>query len=503
MSLRGKPVDEEALVEFLHQTGIRNDLLAFVMAVFPWGQRGTPLAELRGPRAWQREDLEEMTAHVLAGGGLFRKATAAGRGIGKSAYVSWIVLWLLSTRLGSTVIVTANTEEQLKSKTFAEIGKWANLAINKHWFDVSVLSVRPAEWFGKLVREQLSIDTGYYYARGQLWSEENPDAFAGTHNPLGLAVLFDEASGIPAPIFTVTTGFFTEQGPDRYWLTYSNARRNSGGFYDAFHAPESPWRTRHLDARTVEGLDQTVFQGLIAQYGIDSDQVRVEVLGQFPKQGNRQFIGNELVHAAQAREVVEDKGAPLVMGVDIARYGDDKSVFRFRCGRDARSIAPIRYGNRDNMFIANELAKVMEKYRPDAVYIDAGSGTGVIDRVKELGFKVHEVWFGSSSTSPEWMNKRTEMWADMRDWLGGGCIDRDPLLFGDLTAPEYKAAGKAHDKTMLQSKEELKAMGYRSPDDGDALALTFAGHVSRKDTATSRQLGRVRLAKDLDWPMFT
>ena len=512
MPPKGTPKDEEALLTFLHTPAIKDDLYNFVMAVYPWGQKGTILERSDGPRQWQKQDLKDLSDHILSNQHrmqqgkdpvMWKSATAAGRGPGKSAKVAWLANWMVTTRLGSTTIITANTEMQLKSRTFAEVSKWTNLLINAHWFDQSVLSIRPAAWFAKILKEQLGIDTGYYYVQGQLWSEENPDAFAGVHNPLGVCLQFDEASGIPTVIFNVSQFFFTEPVLDRYWFVHSNPRRNSGGFYDCFHDPHTDWHLRHLDVRTVEGTDQAVYTTAIEKHGIDSDVVRVEILGEFPKQGTRQFIGNDLVRQAQQRELVDDMGAPLILGVDVARYGDDATVLRFRRGRDARSIPPIRYAERDNMYIANEVAKVIDRFRPQAVNIDAGNGTGVIDRLRELGYRVHEVWFGSVSSSPEWANKRTEMWADLRDWLGGGCLDNDPVLFGDLTAPEYHPHGKASDKMMLQSKEALKDLGYKSPDDGDALALTFATHVARTDLPTSRGGRRTRVADGLDYNVFT
>lgn len=506
------PEQEVELIRTLHAPDIKDNLYNFVMLAYPWGQKGTPLAEEAGPRLWQKEDLDEISDHILLNQQrmqekkapiLYKQATATGRGVGKSAKVAWIADWMMTTRIGSTNIITANTEAQLKTRTFAEVGKWTNLLINSHWFESTVLSVRPAPWFAELVKTQLGIDCGYYYCMGQLWSEENPDAFAGVHNPLGISVQFDEASGIPTPIFTVTAGFFARKHLNRYWLVYSNPRRNSGGFFDCFHTPNTDWKLRHLDARTVDGSDSAVFQSLIDQHGIDSDPVRIEVLGQFPKQGNRQFISNHVVYEAQHREVVEDRGAPLIVGVDIARYGDDQTVFRFRRGRDARSIPPIRFSERDNMYIANKLIEVANHYRPDAINVDAGNGTGVIDRVKELGLRVNEVWFGGSATSPEWANKRTEMWANLRDWLGGGCIDKDARLFADLTTPEYDYFGKAKDQVMLESKESLKHRGLYSPDDGDALALTFAHRVTRRDIRGARgPIGPNRTAKDVDYALF-
>jgi hypothetical protein len=501
--------EEQALMTELWDPQIADDLEKFVLFAYPWGKPNTPLCNMKGPRSWQRDDLQAITEHIKNQKGnimlgtdptMWREATASGRGVGKSAKISWLVDWMMTTRLGSTCIVTANTEPQLKTRTFAEIGKWTTLLINAHWFESTVLSVRPAEWFKKLLAEQLSIDCGYYYAQGQLWSEENPDAFAGVHNPYGVMVIYDEASGIPVPIFNVTEGFFTEPVLDRYWVVASNPRRNSGGFFECFNNHRAYWKLRQLDSRTVEGTDTALFNRMVEQYGIDSDTVRVEVLGQFPAQGNRQFISNTLVSGAQSRVLEKDPYAPLIMGVDIARYGDDSTVFRFRQGRDARSIAPVRFKNRDNMYVANEIARWIDTVHPDAVNIDAGNGTGVIDRLRERKYRVHEVWFGSDSESPEWANKRTEMWAKMRDWLGGGAIDGDPRLFGDLTAPEYDYFGKAKDKQMLESKESLKAKGFRSPDDGDALALTFATRVARRDNRASTA-NRARVARDIDYPL--
>jgi hypothetical protein len=502
--------DEERLIAAIHEPAIKDDLLAFVKFIYPWGKPGTPLEHYHGPRIWQAEDLREITAHLHAQQtvreargvpAMFRKATASGRGSGKSAEVAWLAHWMMSTRLGSTTIVTANTEMQLKSRTFAELTKWVTLALNAHWFDLTVLSMRPAPWFERAIKDALQIDTGYYYCQGQLWSEENPDAFAGVHNPLGVAVIFDEASGIPAPIFSVTEGFFTEPVVDRYWLIYSNPRRNSGGFYDCFHTHQAHWRLRHLDARTVEGTDPKIYAGLIDKHGIESDVVRVEVLGQFPNQGAHQFITSSAVQQAQARVLEPDPGAPLLMGVDVARFGLAATVVRFRQGRDARSIPPVVLKQRDNMAVVEELAHLITRYRPELVAIDIGQASGVIDRLRELGYKVHEVWFGKAASQPEYANVRTEIWARLRDWLGGGCLDHDPRLFGDLTAPEYHFYGKAQDALMLESKESMEDRGLPSPDHGDALALTFAFPAARRDLPASARR-RVRQAADVDYALF-
>lgn len=504
--------DEKKLMTELWSPEIADDPLAFVMFVYPWGKPGTPLENQTGPRKWQREELLAIKEQIrknkeLMALGLppevFKSATASGRGIGKSALTSWLVHWFMSTRLGGTCIVTANTEQQLKSRTWAELGKWITLAINGHWFDRSALSLKPADWFEKALKSQLKVDTGYYYAQAQLWSEENPDAFAGVHNHKGIMVLFDEASGIPPAIWKVTEGFFTEPILDRYQFCFSNPRRNTGEFFECFHRFRNYWRRRNVDSRTVEGTDHSILQQIVEKYGEDSDEARIEVKGEFPRQGDRQFISREIIQGAIEREGQKDDHAALIMGVDIARFGDDKSVIRFRQGRDARSIPPIKVKGLDNMQVANLVGHWIDKTNPDAVCIDAGNGTGVIDRLREMGYKVHEVWFGAKADDAEWANKRTEMWARMRDWLGGGCIDQDQDLLDDLAGPEYKFQGSS-DRIMLEAKEEMKRRGLASPDDADALACTFAVKVARKDLFTARGgiHKKARVARDVDYNFF-
>lgn len=507
-SMRYDAKGEMALITELHDPQIADDLAQFVLFAFPWGQSNTPLANHKGPRAWQRDYLNEVTDHLKAqkqkmdmglDPAMWRKATASGRGIGKSALVSWLTLWMMTTRIGSTTIITANTEPQLKSRTFAEIKKWATLLINAHWFETTVLSIVPAPWFKESVERDLKIATGYYYAQGQLWSEENPDAFAGVHNPLGVRVIMDEGSGIPNKIFDVTEGFFTEPELNRFWDVFSNPRNNSGAFYNAFHQFQKFWRTRQIDSRTVEGTDKALFDRMIEQYGVDSDTVRVEVLGQFPKAGAKQFISNDAAHGAQTRELFTDDGAPLIMGVDPARFGDDEFVVRFRKGRDARSIPPVKWKGLDTVQAADKVASLIDKFDPDGICIDSGAGGGIIDILKHRKYRVHEVHFGGKAEDRQWANKATEMYAEIRDWLPGGCIDNCPLLFGDLTARDYDYFGKGKDQQILEPKEIFKGKMGRSPGDGDALALTFAKKFARRDARAGRHSSRGRVAAGLDY----
>lgn len=510
MSKQVNAQDEQRLMATLWSAEIKENPYKFVMYVFPWGKKGTPLEHQKGPRTWQVEELQAIAKHIQENKnamklgkppGVYQSATASGRGIGKSALVSWLVLWQMSCHIGSTITVTANTESQLKSKTWAELGKWHTLAINSHWFDRTALSLRPADWFDQALKDQLKIDTGYYYAQALLWSEENPDAFAGTHNFYGQMLIFDEASGIPSPIWKVSEGFFTEPILHRYWFCFSNPRRNTGEFFECFHKFRDYWKTRHIDARSVEGIDRKQLQSIVDKHGEDSDEAKVEVKGLFPNQGDRQFIPRSTILGAVGRELVPDEHAALVMGVDIARFGDDSTVICFRRGRDARSIKAIKVKNKDNMEVANLIAGLIHQYNPDGVCIDAGNGTGVIDRLKEMNYKVHEVWFGAKADEEKWANKRIEMWARMRDWLGSGCIEDDSHLISDLSGPEYKFKGHG-DQLILESKEEMKKRGLASPDYGDALAVTFFLKIARNDINSYRYRQTGKIAKGTDYRIF-
>lgn len=489
---------------------IADDPEAFVMFAFPWGKANTPLHNKQGPRTWQRDELQAFAQHIKDNKirtemgmpqKVYRSATASGRGVGKSTLASWLINYMMTCRIGSTTIVTANTEEQLKTKTWGELGVWHTLSIVSHWFEMQALSMSPVGWFKESLKRYLLIDSRYYYAKAINWSEENPDAFAGAHNPRGVLTIFDEASGIHEKIWGIADGFFTESSDYHAFVAFSNPRRPSGAFFECFHKMRADWRTRKLDSRKAEVENPSTLEYIIRKYGEDSDEAKVEVQGEFPSQGANQFISRDVVDQARERQLVADPDAPLIMGVDPARFGDDKSVIRWRQGRNGRVIPAEKYKGWDNMQLANRVAFLIEKHDPDAICIDAGNGTGVIDRLREMGHRIHEVWFGSKSSQKEYFNKRTELWGDMGEWLLGAAIDTDQELRDDLLGPEYDFTGRS-DLKMLESKEKMKSRGLSSPDDADALACTFAVNPPRRDSRHYRGKSRVRMAKDLDYNIF-
>jgi hypothetical protein len=486
---RYSPEDEQTLMAQLWSPSIKDDPEAFVLFAFPWGQKNTPLEHFKTPRAWQRRTLRRIRDFIKENRGklsndelidAMRRAISSGRGVGKSALVSWLILWMLSTRIGSSVIVSANSENQLRKVTWGELTKWVTMSLNAHWWEPTATSLNPANWLTELVERDLRKGTRYWGAEGKLWSEENPDAYAGVHNMDGMMVIFDEASGIPDSIWSVAAGFFTENILDRYWLAFSNGRRNTGYFYEAVDGSKREfWESEKIDARTVEGTDKSIYQQIINEYGEDSDEARVEVYGDFPKSGQDQFIAPHSVDDAMKRPQYKDMTAPIIVGVDPARGGMDSTVIAVRRGRDI--VAIKRFKGEDTMSVVGHVIDAIEEYRPALTVIDEGGlGYGILDRLTEQKYKVRGVNFGWKAKNPTmWGNKRAEIWGAMRDWLKTASLPQDRLLKSDLVGPMKKpnSAGTI----FLEGKKEMKARGLASPDAADAIAVTFAHPVAHRE----------------------
>lgn len=446
---------------------LSNDPLKFVMYAFPWGEPGTELADKTGPEPWQTEILlmirDKLPTYII------QSAIASGHGIGKSAIVSWIILWSLSTFEDTTGVVTANTETQLKTKTWNQLGKWHRLFIARDLFKLTATALyapdRERTWRIDMVP----------------WSERNTEAFAGLHN-LGkrIVLLFDEASAIPDTIWETAEGALTDVETQILWMVFGNPTRNTGRFRSCFSSKR--WWTKQVDSREVSFTNKTQIKKWIEDYGEDSDFVRVRVRGIFPRTGALEFISLELVDAAMQREADVHLHDPLVLGVDVARFGDDETVIFVRKGRDGRNIPPTRLRGINTMQVAGKVAELYLNLRADAVFVDGGGvGGGVVDRLRQLQVPVWDIQFGSSAdnlgtavadSGVKYANKRAEMWGSMREWLKGGALISDTELREQLIAPHY--GYNAKNQIQLEKKEDIKKRGAPSPDIADALALTFA-----------------------------
>jgi hypothetical protein len=444
------------------------DPLGFVVWAFPWGEPGD-LRYARGPEAWQAELLRRV-GEGLSPDHAVMEAVASGHGVGKSSLVAWLVLWAMSTSTDTRGVVTANTENQLKTKTWVELAKWYRLFIARSLFRLeatalfSVDEKRSRTWRTDMIP----------------WSERNPEAFAGLHNQgRRVFVIMDEASTIPGIIWETASGFLSDAGTQRIWLAFGNPTRSTGRFREAFDEG-SAWHATRVDSREVSFSNKPQIAQWASSYGEDSDYFRIRVRGVFPRTGEREFISAALVAAARTREAEAHTFDPLVMGVDVARYGDDESVILFRKGRDARSIPMVRLRGVDTMTLASRVVELAMAYRADAVFVDgSGVGGGVVDRCRQLRLNVHDIQFGGKADRADivtqgerYANKRAEMWGSLRAWLPTGAIEDDKDLSDQLLAPTYGYNGK--DEIQLERKSDMRARGVASPDMADALALGFA-----------------------------
>jgi len=459
---------------------VSNDPPAFVMGAFPWGEPGTQLEDDTGPERWQLDVLNLIKSYLEAGGDpavavqlALQIAVASGHGVGKSALVSWILLWAISTMPHTRGDVTANTETQLKSKTWAELGKWYGLFVAKHKFKLTATALFHPEHERTWRIDMIP------------WSERNTEAFAGMHNK-GRRIIrvFDEASAIPDQIWEVSEGTLTDADTQIIWCVFGNPTRNSGRFKECFAGGQfaSMWQTQQVDSREVSFTNKADIARKIEAYGEDSDYVRIRILGQFPRRGEMEFFDASEVDAAMQREASTDIFAAVAVGVDVARYGGNNSVIAFRKGRDARTAPWQRYNGLGTVDLAKKVFAAHESYRSDGIFIDGGGvGGGVVDNCRALHLYVWDIQFGSKPDgnnqpwgipNEQYANKRAEMYGRARAWLKTGAIPNDPELRQQMLALTYTFNNK--DQIILERKEDMMKRGVPSPDDLDALVLTFA-----------------------------
>lgn len=453
------------------------DPLGFVKFCFPWGTG--ELEKFDGPDDWQIDVLTQIGQQLTAGHAdlseVVRIAVASGNGPGKSCMIAWLILWGMATCEDCRGIVTANTENQLRTKTWAEVAKWHRLCLVNKWFThtaTAIYSVNPAH------EKTWRIDC-------IPWSENKPEAFAGLHNQ-GKRVLlfFDEASAIADIIWDTAEGALTDKNTEIVWCVVGNPTRNSGRFHKCFHGARHRWFNKYIDTRTCRFTNKDQIAKWIADEGEDSDFVRVHVRGVFPKQSSKQFISNDLVEGARGKHLREEeyRFAPVIIGVDNCWSGEDEGAFVLRQGLMSKVLMTYRKNENDNE-VAGYLSKFEDEYKADAVFIDQGWGTGLYSAGKQMGRKWILVPFGSKSADEGFLNKRAEMWNGIKKWLmEGGSLPNDSILCEELVGVEYKVGetGQMMGKTYLESKESMRLRGLASPNRGDALALTFAFPVKSK-----------------------
>lgn len=481
------------------------DPYRFVMLAFDWG-RGE-LEKFNGPDEWQTSHLKSIRDELMelrddserCDDPLFY-ATKAGHGVGKSADVAWIILWLMSTRPHFVGVVTANTRDQLTRKTWREVEVWRRRCITGHWFKYNATSLHHTVYKDTWRTDAIP------------WSEHNSEAFAGMHNGgRGQAMIFDEASAISDKIWEVAEGAMTD--PDAFWFVYGNPTKRSGRFFDCWNRFSIRWRRFTVDARKAMMANKKRLREIIEDWGIDSDYVRVRVLGEFPTQDVATLIPAEWLDRALSRPAVACERYRPIWGLDVARFGDDRSALAKR--RQRMLAEPIIFWQGLNLMqlcgrIKAEWDKCEIDDRPASICIDSiGVGAGVVDRLNEmaseghfegtqiLGINVSE----SSAVQDKFARLRDELWWTARTWFEKlDCsmlndvekrsswileesneeqlIDTYPSQFRKAPITDELRdvlfSFLPNGKIKLEPKEDTKERLGRSPDGADAFVLTFA-----------------------------
>lgn len=474
----------EALAEWLGE--VSNDPYAFVMGAFPWGEEGGPLVDHQGPEPWQK-DILDWVKEGLSLQQAVQLATASGHGVGKSALVSWLILWAISTMPETRGVVTANTETQLKTKTWSELGRWYQRFLGKEMFTLTATAI-------------ISSDKNYERTwRVDMipWSERNTEAFAGMHNQgRRILLLFDEASAIPDTIWETSEGALTDKDTQIVWAVFGNPTRNSGRFKECFSGGKfnEIWKTKQVDSREVSFTNKDQISRWIKAYGDDSDFCRIRIYGMFPRVGEMEFFSADKVEAAMAREAEPRAIDPLAFGVDVARYGKNSSVIFFRKGRDARTIPRRRFQGLSTTQLSDKIAEAHHEYHSNGIFVDGGGvGGGVVDQVRAKALHCYEVQFGAKDDTPhivfgsageKYANKRSGMYGALRAWLDGGAIPDEPEIRKQFTSIKY--VFNKRDEIQLISKEDMIKLDPTAEfDDIDALATTFAHAIALTDQAGS------------------
>lgn len=444
-----------------------NNPLAFVRAAYPWNEAGTIL-EKRHIEKWQEEVLRKLGQEIIEkekkdkDNYIIRIAVKSGQGVGKTSCLSWLIHWFMSTRINPQIIVTANTENQLKNVDWRELSKWNQLAFNRDWFEWTATS-----YYLKDYQES-------HRAVAIPYNESRPEAFQGIHAN-DVLIIFDEASGIPEIIWEVVEG--TIKTGKCIFLAFSNPTQNRGSFRECFGNNAHRWTGITVDSREVSFINQDEIKEDIKLNGEDSDYVRIRIKGEFPRIGDNQFIGGDLVEDCFNYEEHFYHDFPVIIGVDVARGGDDESVICIRQGRKVHGFLYYR-GINDGRILASYVVEQAKKWDTQTILVDGiGVGASPYDFLKMFGYDPIDVQSGRNADNPvKYKNKRDEMYGKLKDAMQKGLdIERNKdniKLKEQLECITYHYTPELQLK--LDKKEDLKKQGFSSPDRADALALTFA-----------------------------
>lgn len=443
--------------------GFYDNPLGFVLYAFDWGHGD--LAGWDGPDKWQSDFLVRLGEAIRTRqpGDVIKMAAKTGKGPGKTALEAWLILWLNSTRPNFAGIATANTGDQLDTKLWRELSLWWQRAINKHWF----------QWTATRFYQVDHKDT--WGMDALKWSEHKPDAFGGLHNAgRGQAVVMDEGSAIASSIYDVVDSTMTDE--DSFIFVFGNPYQKRGRFYEIFTRFAHRWISVTVDTRTAKAPNQKKIAQDIEDWGLDSDYVRVNVLGEFPKQDADTLIPLPLIEAAQKRIVADNDRYRPVWGLDVARFGDDRTALAIRRHRKLESVESWR--GLDTMQTAGRVKAAYDECadddKPSVILIDViGVGGGVVDRLLEQGLPVRGINVAESpAVKAKFHRLRDEMYWKGREWFEGLNVQcEDAQVGGELADVLYSFTSAGQIK--VESKDDIKERLGLSPDKGEAFLLSL------------------------------
>jgi hypothetical protein len=305
-------------------------------------------------------------------------------------------------------------------------------------------------------------------------SAERPEALAGVHSE-NVLLIVDEASAVPEQVFEAAAGSMS--GHSATTILISNPTRNSGLFYKTHHELASDWFRMHVSCLDNPLVSSDFVRQIEVTYGRDSNAFRIRVLGDFAAADSDTLISAELVDGAMSRDVVTGDD-PMVYGLDVARFGSDRTAL---CKRRGNVVVEVRHwGGLDLMQTVGMIVNEAKLDNPEEICVDTiGLGSGVADRLREQGYNVRDVNVAESSAMNPNANKlRDELWMSVKDWLATRAVKlpNDVTLRHELVAPRYNFTSSG--KVVVESKDSMKKRGMRSPDLADALCLTFASNAA-------------------------
>ena len=412
------------------------------------------------PDEWQADLL------MAIAGGTRRISIRAGHGVGKSTGCAWASIWHMVCRYPQKTIMTAPTAGQLFDALFTEVKFW----INK-------LPAPIRELF-EMTTERITLkaapEASFISARTS--SADRPEALAGVHSEHVLLIV-DEASAVPEAVFESAAGSMS--GEHATTILIGNPTRNSGLFFRTHHQLSSDWKTMHVSCLNSKRVSSDFVQQIKSTYGEASNAFRVRVLGEFAQKEDDRLIPAELVDAAMSRDVTLNDTEPVVYGLDVARFGDDRSVL---CKRQGNVVLDFKiWQNLDLMQLTGAVVNEAKLDKPAEICVDSiGLGSGVADRLRELGHVVRDVNVSESSAmNPQAAKLRDELWLAIKDWLNArACkLPKNDDLRQELVGPTYTFTSAG--KIKVEGKAEMKRRGMRSPDLADSLAISFASIASR------------------------